>query len=67
MGRKKADRETKLIRVYGEFAQRVNLAATVRGMTVADFCETFLGPSLERAHREFIEAEAKKLDKGSSN
>jgi hypothetical protein len=61
MGRKKGERKTVMVRTYDEFAERVKQAAGERGLTAADFCDRFLTPCVERAHREYIRAEAMKL------
>ncbi len=61
MGRKKGTRKTVMVRAYEEFADLVNQAAGERRMTAADFCEKFLAPCAEKAHRDYIKAESKKL------
>jgi hypothetical protein len=62
MGRKKGERKTILIRVYMEDGERINQAASERRMTVADFFERFLIPCTDKAHREYIRDEAKRLE-----
>lgn len=50
-----------------DFAEKLKQAAGERGMTAADFCDRFLSPCVEKAHRDYIKAESKKLagdDKG---
>lgn len=64
MGRKKGERKTVMIRAYEDFAEQVKRAAGERGLTAADFCERFLTPCVDKAHREYITAEAKKLAGG---
>jgi hypothetical protein len=33
-------------------------------LTAAEFCDRFLIPCVEKAHREYIKAESKKLSEG---
>jgi len=61
MGRKKGERRSVMIRAYEEFAEKVKQASGERGLTAADFCERFLTPCVEKAHRDYIKAESKKL------
>lgn len=61
MGRKKAEKKTTMLRVYEDFAEKVRQASGERGLTAADFCERFQTPCVEKAHREYIRNEAKKL------
>jgi uncharacterized protein (DUF1778 family) len=63
MGRKKGERKSVLIRVYEESAEAINQAASERRMTVADFVESKMLPCAEKAHREHIEEEYRKLGK----
>jgi hypothetical protein len=65
MGRKKGERKTVMVRTYEDFAEKVKQAAGERGMTAAEFCGIFLAPCVERAHRDYINAESKKLSGGS--
>ncbi len=64
MGRKKGERKTVLIRVYEDSAETINQAASERRLTVADFLESHAMSCIEKAHRDYIRAEAKKLDGG---
>jgi hypothetical protein len=64
MGRKKGERDTGMMRVYDEFTEKVKQASGERGLTAADFCEQFLTPCLDKAHRDYITAEAKRLERG---
>jgi len=64
MGRKKLERRTVMVRVYEEFAERVKQASGERGLTAAEFCEGFLSTCLDKAHRDYIRAESKKLGGG---
>jgi hypothetical protein len=66
MSRKKRERKTGMIRVYEDFVEMVLQAAGERRLTVADFCDQFLTPCLERAHRDYIKSESKKLAGGGS-
>lgn len=66
MGRKKIERRTVMIRVYEEFAEKVKRASGERGMSAADLCEQLLTPCVERAHREYIKTESKKLSGGEA-
>jgi hypothetical protein len=61
MGRKKGERKTVMVRIYERFAEQVKQAAGERGMTAADYCEVFLTPCVDKAHRDYIKAESKKL------
>jgi hypothetical protein len=61
MGRKKSERETTLVRTYKEFAERLKQASGERGITAAEFCERFLMPCMEKAHSDYINAEARKI------
>lgn len=54
-------RKTVMVRVYEDTANAITQAAGERRMTAADFCETFLSPCVEKAHREYIRAESEKL------
>jgi hypothetical protein len=62
MGRKKGERKTVMIRIYDADAQTVNQAASERRMTVADFFGKHLVPCADKAHRDYIKAESKKLE-----
>lgn len=64
MGRKKGERRTVMVRTYEEFAERVKQASGERGMTAADFCDRFLMPCVEKAHRAYIQEEVRKLSGG---
>jgi hypothetical protein len=66
MGRKKGERRTVMVRTYEEFAEKVKQAAGERGMTAAEFCEVFLTPCADKAHRDYIRAESKKLSGSDS-
>jgi hypothetical protein len=61
MGRKKGERQSTMVRVYKEFADKVKRASGERGMTAAEFCEQFLTPCAEKAHRDYIKAETKRI------
>ena len=61
MGRKKGERKTVMVRTYEGFADRVKKAAGERGLTAAEFCDRFLLPCVDRAHRDYIRSESKKL------
>jgi hypothetical protein len=61
MGRKKGERKTVMVRAYDDFAERVKQAAGERGMTAAEFCDQFLIPCVDKAHRDYITAESRKL------
>lgn len=61
MGRKKGEKKTVMVRAYEVFAEKVKRASAERGLTAAEFCDQFLTPCVERAHREYIKAESKKL------
>lgn len=61
MGRKKGERKTVMVRAYEEFADRVKQASGERGLTAAEFCDEFLTPCVDKAHRDYIKAEAKRL------
>lgn len=65
MGRKKSDRKTVMLRAYEDFVERVNQAAGERRMTSADFLDSFVSPCVDKAHRDYIKAESKKLAKGA--
>jgi hypothetical protein len=64
MGRKKGERKTVMIRVYEDLAEKVKQASGERGITAAEFGERFLTPCAERAHRDYINAESKRLEGG---
>lgn len=66
MGRKKGERKTVMVRAYEEFAEKVRQASAERGLTAAEFCERFLTPCVDKAHRDYIRAESKKLAGGES-
>jgi hypothetical protein len=55
-----------MVRTYEDFAEKVKQAAGERGLTAAEFCDRFLTPCAERAHRDYIRAESKKLEGGSN-
>ena len=61
MGRKKRESKTVLMRASERFAEQVKQAAGERGLTAAEFCEQFLQPCVEKAHRDYIKAESKRL------
>jgi hypothetical protein len=65
MGRKKGERKSAMVRVYVEFHAALQQAAAERQITVAEFAEQFLTPCLERAHRDHIKSEYKRLSGGS--
>jgi hypothetical protein len=52
------------IAVYEDFAEKVKQASGERGITAAEFGERFLTPCAERAHRDYINAESKRLEGG---
>jgi hypothetical protein len=64
MGRKKGTRKTVMLRVYEETAETVLQFAAERRLTAADFVEAYMLPCGEKAHRDYIEAESRKLQKG---
>jgi hypothetical protein len=64
MGRKKSEQRTVMIRTTEGFAEMVKKAAGERGLTIAEFCDKFLTPCADRAHRDYIKAEAKRLSGG---
>lgn len=65
MGRKKAsDKKTVMIRVYEDFAETLTQAAGERRLTVAEFTAKFTSPCVEKAHRDYIAAESKRLAGG---
>jgi hypothetical protein len=64
MGRKKGERKTVMLRAYEDFVEKVKQASGERGLTSADFLDRFLTPCVEKAHRDYIKAEAKKLGGG---
>ena len=61
MGRKKGTRKTVMVRVYEETANLITQAAGERRLTAAEFCESFLTPCADKAHREYIKAEVERL------
>ena len=61
MGRKKSERNTTMVRTYVEFADTLRQAAGERNLSAAEFCEQFLQPCVEKAHRDYIKAESKRL------
>lgn len=61
MGRKKGEQQTVMVRAYKAFAEKVRQAAGERGMTSADFLDRFASACVEKAHRDYIKAESKKL------
>jgi hypothetical protein len=61
MGRKKGERKTVMVRAYDDFAEQAKQAAAERGLTVAEFLNRFVIPCVEKAHRDYIQAEAKRL------
>ena len=67
MGRKKGERKTVMVRAYDKFAEKVKQASGERGLTAADFCDQFLTPCVEKAHRDYISREAKKLAGGGDS
>ena len=64
MGRKKGERKTVMVRAYDTFVEKVKQAAGERGLTAAEFCEQLLMPCVEKAHRDYIKAEARRLGGG---
>ena len=62
MGRKKGEKETVLMRVYKNEADEINQAASERRLTVADFVAGHLKSCVEKAHRDYIKAESKRLE-----
>jgi len=64
MASKKADRKTVMVRAYEAFAEKVKQASSERGMTAAEFCESYLTPCVDKAHRDYIQAEVKRLAGG---
>jgi hypothetical protein len=64
MGRKKGERKTVMIRTYEDFAEMVLQAAGERRLTAAEFCDRFLTPCVQKAHRDYIRAESRKLTEG---
>jgi hypothetical protein len=64
MGRKKGERKSGMMRVYVEFLELVSQAAAERRITVAEFSERFLTPCADKAHRDYIKSEHKKLAGG---
>jgi hypothetical protein len=64
MGRKKGERRTVMIRTYKDFAELVLQAAGERRLTAAEFCDRFLTPCVEKAHRDYIKAESRKPSEG---
>jgi hypothetical protein len=63
-GRKPAERASTLVRVYTDFARQLTRASIERELTVAAFCERYFLPALERTHREYITAEARRIGGG---
>ena len=61
MGRKKGTRKTVMVRVYEETADLINQAAGERRLTAADFCEQYVIPCADKAHRDYIASESKRL------
>lgn len=61
MGRKKGERRTVMVRTYEDFAEKVKQASGERALTAAEFCDRFLLPCVEKAHREYIKNESRKL------
>jgi hypothetical protein len=61
MARKKPEKKTVMVRLFQDFAEKVRQASGERGMSAAEFCEKFLSPCLEKAHRDYIKAEARRL------
>jgi hypothetical protein len=64
MASKKADRKTVMVRAFEEFAEKLKQASGERGLTAAEFCEVHLTPCVDKAHRDYIQAEAKRLAGG---
>lgn len=61
MARKKDERKTVMVRTYDDFAEKVKRGAGERGISAAEFCDRFLVPCVDRAHKEYITREAKKI------
>jgi hypothetical protein len=61
MGRKRSERKTVMVRVYDDFAEKVRRAAGVHGLPIAKFCDRVLMPCIDAAHRNYIEAESRRL------
>jgi hypothetical protein len=61
VGRKKSERKTTLTRLYETSAQKMKHAASERQLTVAEFFERLVEPCVEKAHRDYIKAESKKI------
>lgn len=64
MGRKKGEQETTLMRANRDFVELVKRASGERNMTVAEFCHRFLLPCAEKAHRDWLHAELKRMEDG---
>jgi hypothetical protein len=64
MGRKTVERTTVTIRTYADFSEIVQRTAGERRMTAASFGERFLTSCVERAHRDYIKSESKRLSEG---
>jgi hypothetical protein len=64
MGRKKGERRTTLVRVYEEFAEKLTQAAGERRLSVAEFTEKFTTSCVDKAHRDYIRAESKRISGG---
>lgn len=62
VGRKKSDRKTSLTRLYDSSSKKLKHAAAERQLTVAEFFEAFVEPCVEKAHRDYIKAESKKIE-----
>lgn len=68
MGRKKSEGDLApkgtMMRVSEAFAEKIKRASGERGLTATEFCDQFLTPCTDKAHREYIQAEAKRLAGG---
>jgi hypothetical protein len=64
MGRKKSERKTVMIRAFEEFAEKVKQASAERGLSAAEFFEAILTPCVDKAHRDYIDAESRRLKGG---
>jgi hypothetical protein len=61
MARKKLEAKTVMVRTYEAFAEKVKQASGERKMSAAEFCEQFLTTCVDKAHRDYIQREAKRL------
>lgn len=68
MGRKKSEGDPApkgtMMRVSESFAEKIKRASGERGLSATEFCDEFLTSCIDKAHKEYIQQEAKRLAGG---